>query len=214
MLHHPPKLAKQLLLRFLRDDLAEEVQGDLDEKFYSTLKSKSSFKAKLNYWYQVINYLRPFALSKFEMSNPNHYDMFENYFKVGFRNLLRNKTYSLINISGLAFGMAVAVMIGLWVYDELSFDKYHKNYDRIGRVMRQGTLNGITGTTTYEPFPLAEELRTKFGSNFKHALAAWPAGDHILSAGENAMTKKGSFIEPGALEMLTLNMKNGNWSAL
>ncbi|HEX5169801.1 MAG TPA: ABC transporter permease, partial [Cyclobacteriaceae bacterium] len=210
----PPKLAKQLLRRFLRDDLAEEVQGDLEEKFNATIKSKSLFKAKLNYWYQVFNYMRPFAFSKYKLSNINHYDMFQNYFKVGLRNLFRNKAYSFINISGLAVGMAVAIMIGLWVYDELSYNKYHKNYDRIGRVMRQGTLNGITGTTTYEPYPLAEELRTKFGGNFKHALSAWPAGDHILSVGEKAMTKKGSFIESGALEMLTLDMKNGNWSAL
>lgn len=210
----PPKLAKQLLLRFLRNDLAEEVQGDLEEKFYATAKTKSLVKAKLNYWHQVLNYIRPFAISKYKLSHTNHYDMFQNYFKVGFRNLFRNKAYSFINICGLAVGMAVAIMIGLWVYDELSYNKYHKNYDRIGRVMRQGTLNGITGTVTYEPFPLAEELRTKYGSNFKHVLAAWPAGDHILSAGEKAMTKNGSFIEPGALEMLTLDMKKGNRNAL
>jgi ABC-type antimicrobial peptide transport system permease subunit len=210
----PPQLAKRLLLRFLRDDFAEEVQGDLEEKFYSDLHSKSPFKAKLIYWYQVLNYMRPFAISKYKLSNINHYDMFQNYFKVGFRNLFRNKAYSFINISGLAVGMAVAIMIGLWIYDELSYNKYHKNYDRIGRVMRQGTLNGETGTTTYEPFPLAEELRTKFGSSLKHVLAAWPAGDHILSAGEKVMTKSGSFIEQGALEMLNLDMVKGTRSAL
>ncbi|HEX5171495.1 MAG TPA: FtsX-like permease family protein [Cyclobacteriaceae bacterium] len=210
----PPKLAKRLLLRFLRDDLAEEVQGDLDEKFYATVKSKSLFKAKLNYWYQVVNYLRPFALSKFKFSNSNPFDMFQNYFKVGFRNLFRNKAYSFINVSGLAFGMAVAIMIGLWVYDEVSFNSYHKNRDTIGRVLRNGTLNGETFTTTYEPYPLAEELRTKYGSSFKHVLATWAPGDHIISAGEKNLIKNGSFIEPGAPEMLTLNMKKGNWSAL
>ena len=62
----PPKLARKLLLSFLRDDLAEEVLGDLDEKFYSLVKKKSLFRAKLNYWYQVVNYLRPFALKKSE----------------------------------------------------------------------------------------------------------------------------------------------------
>jgi putative ABC transport system permease protein len=61
---HPPHLAQRLLLRFLREDLAEEVQGDLDEKFYATVKKKSLLRAKLNYWYQVMNYLRPFAIRK------------------------------------------------------------------------------------------------------------------------------------------------------
>jgi hypothetical protein len=61
-LPYPPKLAQCILLGFLRDDLAEEVAGDLDEKFYSTLKNQSLFKAKLNYWYQVLHYVRPFAI--------------------------------------------------------------------------------------------------------------------------------------------------------
>jgi putative ABC transport system permease protein len=52
----PPALAQKTLLRFLRDDLADEVLGDLNEKFYSSLKTKSLLKAKLGYWYQVINY--------------------------------------------------------------------------------------------------------------------------------------------------------------
>jgi len=60
--------------------------------------------------------------------------MIKNYFKIAWRNLIRNKGYSAINIGGLAVGMAVAILIGLWIYDELSFNKYHKNYDSIGLV--------------------------------------------------------------------------------
>jgi hypothetical protein len=57
----PPLLAERLLRNFLRKDLSEEVLGDLEEKFKSTAKQKSLFKAKLNYWFQMINYLRPFT---------------------------------------------------------------------------------------------------------------------------------------------------------
>ena len=63
--------------------------------------------------------------------------MYRNYFKIGWRNLFKHKGYSLINIGGLAVGMAVAILIGLWVYDELSFNKYHKNYDRLAWVMQK-----------------------------------------------------------------------------
>jgi hypothetical protein len=55
----PPKLAQRFLHWFLRDDLAEEVQSDLEEKYYATVKKKSLFKAKLNYWFRVLNYPRP-----------------------------------------------------------------------------------------------------------------------------------------------------------
>ena len=144
----PPKLATRLLLSFLRDDLAEEVQGDLDEKFYSTSRKASLAKAKLAYWYQVLHYIRPFAIRKIKYQQLNHYAMYKSYLKIGWRNLLKNKSYSIINIGGLAVGMAVAMLIGMWVYDELSFDKYHQNYDRIGRIIRTGTMNGVTHTTT------------------------------------------------------------------
>ena len=61
--------------------------------------------------------------------------MIKNYFKIAWRNLFKNKTSSFINISGLAVGMGVAMLIGLWIYDEMSFNRYHKNYDRIAQVM-------------------------------------------------------------------------------
>ena len=59
--------------------------------------------------------------------------MIKNYFKIAWRNLGKNKMHSFINIGGLAAGMAVAILIGLWIYDELSFNKYHQNYDKIGQ---------------------------------------------------------------------------------
>ena len=65
--------------------------------------------------------------------------MFRNYLKVAFRNLKANKVSSAINIGGLAVGMAVAVLIGLWIFDEMSFNKYHKNHESIGQVWAGGT---------------------------------------------------------------------------
>ena len=64
----PPKLAQWLLLKFLREDYAEEVLGDLDEKFYSMCEKHSTLRAKLNYWKQVIHYLRPFAIKRSKYS--------------------------------------------------------------------------------------------------------------------------------------------------
>ena len=79
--------------------------------------------------------------------------MIQNYLKIAFRNLLRNKVYSFINIGGLAVGMAVAMLIGLWIYDELSFNKYHQNYDKIGRAMQMQTENGTVFTGQSMPMP-------------------------------------------------------------
>ena len=67
--------------------------------------------------------------------------MIKNYLKIAWRNLLKNRVYSFLNITGLAVGMAVAIMIGLWMDDELTFDHYHKNHDLIAQVYQSQTFN-------------------------------------------------------------------------
>ncbi len=69
--------------------------------------------------------------------------MIKNYLKIAFRNLVKNKFSSVINIGGLAIGMAVAILIGLWIHDELSFNKNFKNYNRIAQVMQNTTINNL-----------------------------------------------------------------------
>jgi putative ABC transport system permease protein len=135
----PPKLAARLLHAFLRKDLAEEVSGDLEERFYTDLKSKSTFKAKLNYWYQAFNYLRPFAIKRLnQLSIMNNY-LLNNYFKISTRNIFKNKMISFINVFSLAVGLAACVVIYLFVSDERSFDAFHsknKNIYRLDEVQK------------------------------------------------------------------------------
>src|SRR5690606_4516990 len=93
--------------------------------------------------------------------------MIKNYFKIAWRNLAKSKGYSAINIGGLAVGMAVAILIGLWIHDELTFNKYHKNYERIAQVMQHANFNGNTQTQNANPGVMGLELRNKFGSDFE-----------------------------------------------
>jgi putative ABC transport system permease protein len=140
--------------------------------------------------------------------------MIRNYLKIAWRNLIKNKGYSAINIGGLAIGMAVAMLIGLWIYDELSFDKYHKNYNSIAQVMVKGNFNGQRFSSRSLPRPLEQELRTKYGSHFKHiVMSRWNEG-HILSVGEKKLSQTGRFMQEGAPEMLSLKMLGGNWNGL
>ncbi|MBA4850052.1 ABC transporter permease [Emticicia sp. BO119] len=140
--------------------------------------------------------------------------MIINYFKIALRNLLKYKGYSTINILGLATGMAVAILIGLWVYDELSFNKYHKNYNRIAQVMQNLTNNGGVSTQTQVPYPLAEELRKNYGADFKHIILSSQNGFHTLTKGETIVNKTGTFFEPGIVDLLSLNIIKGNKNGL
>lgn len=79
--------------------------------------------------------------------------MFKNYFKTAWRNLIKNKASTFINIAGLSVGMTVAILIGLWIWDEFSFDKYNTNYNRIAQVMQNVTNNGEVQTWQSVPYP-------------------------------------------------------------
>jgi putative ABC transport system permease protein len=68
--------------------------------------------------------------------------MFKNIFKIAFRNLLRHKGFSSINVIGLAVSMAAAILILLWIQDEVSYDVFHKNKDRIYKVWNRVKFDG------------------------------------------------------------------------
>jgi ABC-type antimicrobial peptide transport system permease subunit len=140
--------------------------------------------------------------------------MFKNYFKTAWRNLGRNKAHSFINVAGLSIGMAVAILIGLWIYDEISYDKNFQNYDHIARVIQNVTNNGEVQTWRNVPYPLANELRTNYNSDFKHIAMAASMGDHIVTYGEKRLTTGGGYFEAAAPEIFSLQMLRGNRNAL
>lgn len=139
--------------------------------------------------------------------------MFKSYLKIAWRNLHKNQGFSIINVGGLAIGMAVAILIGLWVHDELTFNTYFKHYDRIARVHRTGTLNGETLATTYLPIALSEELQTKYGEDFKRITMAWPSSDHVVATEKENWSLKGGFIQPQGLEIFSFKMLEGSYAS-
>ena len=169
---HPPKLFLRFFRWFCHPKLLKYIEGDLMELYDERLKENGKRKADIRFIIDVLLLFRPGIIRPSEgYKNVNHYAMYRSYFKIGLRNLLRNKGYSVINIGGLAIGMVVAILIGLWIYDELSFNKYHKNYDRIVQILKGGTYEGkFYQGQRHLPFPLIEELQTTYASNFKHII--------------------------------------------
>ncbi|MEO1548254.1 MAG: ABC transporter permease, partial [Bacteroidota bacterium] len=140
--------------------------------------------------------------------------MIRNYVKIGWRNMIKNKTYSFINIGGLAIGLAVAMLIGLWVYDETTFNTRFENYDKIGQVLQNKTFDGETRTRYTQPYPLANELRTSYADDFEYVVMASFPGDNVLSVNDTDLSRMGVFMEKDALRMFSLQMLKGNQSAL
>ncbi len=141
--------------------------------------------------------------------------MFKNYFKTAWRNLARNKSTSFINIGGLAVGMAVAMLIGLWIWDELSFDRYNKNYDSIAQLARNETVNGeafVSDNNNHFPIPLAEELRTNYDNYFKQVALASESNEQMVGFDDKQFSRLGMYVEPGFLKIFTFKMFEGSGS--
>ena len=137
--------------------------------------------------------------------------MIKNYFKIAWRNLLKSKWYSSINVIGLATGMAVALLIGLWIWDELSFDKYHRNYDKIAQLMTTQTFNDETGTGSAVSMAMGIELRTKHTSDFKYVtLASWNF-EHIVAVGDKKLSHRGMWTQPEFPLLLSLKILKGSF---
>ena len=140
--------------------------------------------------------------------------MLKNYFIVAWRNLFRNPSSALINVGGLTVGMTVALLIGLWIGDEVSFNTWHKNYDRISKVMQVQSFNGKKITDDNTPFPIGRALQTKFGSDFSHVVMASNEGDHILGRNEKKLTVRGIYMDKEAPAMFSLKMLKGSAAGL
>ncbi len=140
--------------------------------------------------------------------------MIKNLLTIAWRNLAKNKGYSAINIGGLALGMAVTLIIALWMNDELTYNSYFKNKDKIAQVFQSQTFNNNTGTGPAIPLPLEPALREGFGDNFKHIMmCSWTQSSYVKYK-EKSLSRTGNYMQPNAPELLNLEIIKGDKSGL
>ena len=140
--------------------------------------------------------------------------MLKNYLKIAWRNLIKNKAYSMINIGGLSLGMGVALIIGLWMKDELSHNDYFTDKDRIAQVFQSQTFNGETGTGPSIPRPLEKALRDGYEDNFEYLIMSSWTNDLYLKYGETNISRPGNYMQREAPELLDLQIIKGEKDGL
>jgi putative ABC transport system permease protein len=162
MKNNPPKLPLRFFRWFCHPKLRDSIEGDLMELYDERLKEGGKRKADLKFIIDVLLLFRPGIIKPTEgYQNLNNYGMLKNYFKIGWRNLVKNKAFSFINISGLALGLTCSVLIALWVQDEYNMDAFHENLDRIYTITStEYSGHEITYGGYDTPGLLGEELRT------------------------------------------------------
>ncbi|GAB3265835.1 ABC transporter permease [Larkinella harenae] len=206
----PPRFADRLLNWLVAPHLREEVLGDMHERFTLQVQRIGLARARQRYWRGALAYVRLSMIKRksTEYPEPTNTDMLRNYFKIAFRNLAKNRVYSFINIFGLATGMAVAMLIGLWIYDELSYDRHHKNYDRIAQLWQFVSFGPEKSPYDVLPIPLASELRTNYPDFESVSLSVFRPV--VLAAGDRKFTKSGNYIEPSFTDIMSVNLLSGS----
>lgn len=142
----PPRKALAFLRWFCREDYLEEIEGDLTEVFKKGF-AKSPRSAKWKFAFSVVRYFTPEFMKVFKKSDqPNTLVMYKSYLKIGWRNIVRHKSFSAINIIGLTLGMTCFLFILLWLNDETGVDKFHANRKTLYNMyMTTSVSGGVNG---------------------------------------------------------------------
>lgn len=141
--------------------------------------------------------------------------MFRHNFKVIYRQMLKGKVYSVINIGGLAIGMVVAMLIGLWVHDELTFNHYHKDYDRIVQVMNHHKFRDRLNTSTYLTTGAGLVIKESFLDRIEDVfMVRASTQEHVLIYKDNKFRQEGMFMGPAGPKILGFEMLVGTLEGL
>ncbi len=207
----PPKIPERLLSWVIRDELREEVLGDLEEKFYRNLKVNSLYRSRIHYWYQAINYFRLFALKRSKPKYFNQTVMVKNYFFTAFRNISKNKFHASLNILSLAIGIAACIVIFLFIREERSFDTQHSLSENIYRLCE---VQSFPGTNTQKVALSMPGMAPAFLSDFPEVrdfTRYWGMGKRMWERGDKRiLLEQGARVDSSFLILFDFEMISGD----
>jgi putative ABC transport system permease protein len=202
----PPRLAKKILEKLQYDDVWKTTVGDFDEYFHYLAEAEGSRNARRWYWGQVIRYAPSKITHKLYWSA----QMFTNYLKVAFRNIRKNISYSLINVSGLAVGIACFLLIGLFVVHELSYDSFYPDDEKIYRVIKEQKGSSYLGSSFYAvtPAPLSVSMKDEIPEVELSAYAS--SFSPLITVNDQSFFEEGISVHGGFLEIFPQKWIHGN----
>ena len=200
-----PKIANWLLHCFLPREDYLYLSGDFDELYHYIYHSKGCFKARIWIWVQLIKSIPGFVSGTIYW----RVTMLKNYLKIAFRNMLRHKGYSFINIAGLAIGIACCILIMLYVEDELSYDKYHEKYDRVYRLERMGIFQNQPYHSPITAPPMGPALKNDF-PEIQYAVRIWPRQHMVRNWKNDFFEEKIFFADENIFKVFTFPLIKGS----
>lgn len=212
----PPKLFIRFFRWYCNDHLMEAVLGDMLELYERRRKNIGKRKANLLFLWNVLCFLQPFAIKK-KSTSINPYSMLQNYFKISWRSLSKQRMYSLIKIGGFALGIAACLLITLFIKDELSYDLHYPEGNRIYRVVEAYNYRGESGKDVWFQAPFANALKEDYPEIEKvgryNSSELFGAGSNEIRRAdqvENTFEEGFVFVDQSLLEILKVPMVYGS----
>ncbi|MVM36842.1 FtsX-like permease family protein [Spirosoma sp. HMF3257] len=215
---HPPKWITRFIEWLCAPHLREEVLGDLHERYELWCAQLGQAQAQHRYWREVLAYVRPSIIKRqpviqrsVKFPNPTTTDMLRNYFKISFRTLGRHKLYTALNVAGLSLGITCFLLIGLYLFDELTFDQQHSRASRIYRAIQHKKTPTEELTIAASSYKVAEEAPKSIGE-IENSARIVRTGRANLSNPENKNTfqETVTFGTPGVLKLFDFETIDGD----
>lgn len=185
----PPIFADKLFEWYCGNAPIEDLRGDMEELFYTNLGKMSVAKAKVKYWQLALSLIFSYAIKKRKQKSAYHQyskqsinlSMLRNYLKIAFRNLIGHKAYTLINVLGLAIGIASCVLLALYVNSELSYDKDFIDSEKIYKLILERKHPDQTKIQAGVPHSFASVLVKDYPEVERATTICGPFDDMIIS---------------------------------
>ncbi|MDN5200990.1 ABC transporter permease [Fulvivirgaceae bacterium BMA10] len=204
----PPKWPLKFLRFFVKKEYLEEIEGDMEEVFQESLEAHSVRKAKRIYTFEALKLFRPVLIKNLVGDyRLNNYGMFKNYFKVGVRNILKYKTFSFINVFGLAVAMSVCMLIMLMLADQKQSDQFHVKKERVYRIICTADDYVLPWAST--AVPLAGTLKTDYPIIEEATQLIKGIGGDVNYKGKT-MEIRGFFSDPAFFNVFSFELEKGD----
>ncbi len=212
----PPKLPFRILKLFCHADLYKYIEGDLWEMYEKAFYEHGRRSATLQLALEVFKLFRISLLRSFptESNYITFFNMLNHIFLISLRNYKRFKGSFIINITGLATGLAGALLIYLWVNDELKVDQFHQNKDRLYQVLEHHDQAYGIKTTETTAGPMAAALLDDYAEVQQVASRGTLDEEIVISANEKNIRSIASFVSDSYFELFSFPILKGNKSEL
>jgi len=204
----PPRWADRFLQWYCRPDLLEEIQGDAHELFYRTAV-QNTHKAKLQFVWNVVRFFKWSTIKRTKNNYSSiHHAMFKSYLIAGFRNAIRHRLNSFINILGLSLALGIAITAFIFIDSQLHVDSFHKNMNRIYQVTSKIEVEKRTEEWSDSPIMLGRTMLQDQAAIESYTRIEFGYAD--IRYQDNVFNEQLWFVDPDFFDIFSFPITAGN----